>query len=287
MARKAASRSKRSHAASRKQVTRRPSPRRGLWRGGLLVLVLVAGSISWGWQTGRIQAKMAKIEDATAYWGERALDESDLRLANIYVEGRERMPVDELQTLINVEPGASMLSIDVHAIRDRLEASRWVELATVQQSLPSTLHVRIVERQPLALWQHEGSLHLLDREGAVIEGVDISAYSYLPVLVGETAPIHAYSLVQMLANSPEWFAKVSSALRVGERRWDIRLYDGTEILLPESAPEDAWQALVSLEEEENPLHRDIRRIDLRYPGRMYLKLPPTVREQMDGESGAV
>jgi len=61
---------------------------------------------------------------------------------------------------------------------------------------------------------------------------------------------------------------------VGERRWNLRLANGVEVRLPEEGAEAALAELVRLERENNVLARDIKAIDLRFPDRFIVKLPP-------------
>ena len=79
------------------------------------------------------------------------------------------------------------------AARARLEQLTWVERASVVRMLPDSLYIRLIERQPLALWQRDGRFSLIDRAGAVIEGaldqsVPPASWRHLRVLVGEGAP---------------------------------------------------------------------------------------------------
>ena len=37
--------------------------------------------------------------------------------------------------------------------------------AAIERRLPGTLFVRLVERHPLAVWQHDGKQELIDRDG--------------------------------------------------------------------------------------------------------------------------
>ena len=81
----------------------------------------------------------------------------------------------------------------------RVQALPWVRHASVRRVLPDTVVVEIVERRPLALWQHEKKFALIDEEGAVILRDDVGAFNHLMVVVGEDAASNASALVQMLA----------------------------------------------------------------------------------------
>jgi cell division protein FtsQ len=256
-------------------ATRQPSVIRSMLKRGIIIASLLSlGAGWWLHHTGRLQ-DMAM--DMGARYEREWYDSSELLglvVNQIYLEGRERMPLQEAMLTIGVVEGDPILTVDVSEVKARLEETRWIERAEVQRSLPDTLHVRVYERRPLALWQHQGQLRLIDQHGAVIEGENVADYSYLPVVVGEQAPEKTHRLIQMLSVQPELFAQVSSAIHVGQRRWNIRLYNGKEILLPEDNAEVAWRKLVQLDAEKALLKRDVKRVDMRHEGRVYLQLTP-------------
>src|SRR4029077_4277378 len=121
--------------------------------------------------------------------------------------------------------------------------------------LPGTLLVRLVERRPLAVWQHDGRLELIDRQGGVIRVRALGACAKLPTVVGEQPVGHAAALIDMLAREPELAARVSDAVRVDDRRWNVRIDHAIEVLLPEEDPAGAWARLAALERQNNLLQR--------------------------------
>ncbi len=256
-------------------AARKPGVVRLMLRRGVIGVCLFSLGVGWWFHhTGRLQDI---VMDVGAKYEREWYDSSEvlgLVVNQIYLEGRERMPLQEAMLTIGVVEGDPILTVDVSEVKARLEETRWVERAEVQRSLPDTLHVRIYERRPMALWQHQGQLRLIDRHGAVIEGENLADYSYLPVVVGEHAPEKSYHLIHMLSEQPDLFAQVSSAIHVGDRRWNIRLYNGKEILLPEENAEAAWRKLVKLDAEKALLKRDVKRVDMRHEGRVYLQLTP-------------
>jgi cell division protein FtsQ len=86
-------------------------------------------------------------------------------------------------------------------------------------------------------------------------------------------------LMEILEQAPELAGRFSSAIRVGERRWNIRLEGDIEVKLPESAPADAWKKLAKLQAKEQLLDRDVKVIDLRIEDRLFIKLTPDAQPQ--------
>ena len=87
-----------------------------------------------------------------------------LRVQNIVIEGRANTPEPLLRAALGVTTGEPILGFSVADARARIETLSWVEHATVERRLPSTIVVNLVERRPFAIWQNQGKFVLIDRE---------------------------------------------------------------------------------------------------------------------------
>jgi cell division protein FtsQ len=170
---------------------------------------------------------------------------------------------------------ASQALVDVSAIRDRLLAYGWVKDARVSRRLPDTLVIDIVERTPAALWQSQGQLALIDKEGVVLDRVPVDKMPDLPLLIGPGANIEEQQLHRLMDAVPTLKPQLASATWVGGRRWDLNFQSGETLALPEGE-EPAKAALTKfarLDKESGMLGRGIVRFDLRVPGKMIVRLP--------------
>jgi cell division protein FtsQ len=131
--------------------------------------------------------------------------------------------------------------------------------------------VRIVERRAVAWWQKDGKMVLIDRAGDPIRVAANGKHQGLIVLVGGDAPNHAAALLDMLAKEPALAARVNAAVRVGARRWNVRLDDAIDVRLPEDGAEAAWIKLAELDRKNRILSRDIEAVDLRLPDRLIVQ----------------
>ena len=86
----------------------------------------------------------------------------------VILEGRHNTPTDMIRAALGVSRGDPILEISPDRARERLESIAWVQRAHVERRLPSTLLVRIEERRPFAIWQHNGRFVIIDREGKVV-----------------------------------------------------------------------------------------------------------------------
>jgi len=70
---------------------------------------------------------------------------------------------------------------------------------------------------------------------------------------------------------------VSAAVRVGGRRWNLKLDNGIDVALPEDNVGAAWHQLAQLDRTDGVLRRDILKVDLRLPDRLVLQVPEAAK----------
>lgn len=193
----------------------------------------------------------------------------------VEVRGTRRMDEMTVYSIALGQVDRSMLNVDLEAVRQQILGLPYVGDARVSRRLPDTLIVDIVERQPAAVWQHQGRLALIDADGQVLQPVALSAVPNLPLLVGGDANLQAARFARLMEAAPALKALVSGATWVGDRRWDLRFQSGETLALPEG-DEAAASALVEfarLEGINRLLGRGILRFDMRDPDKFVLRMP--------------
>src|SRR5207248_9698143 len=78
-----------------------------------------------------------------------------------------------------------------------------------------------------------------------------------------------------LGRGPEPAARVRAAGRVDGRRWNLRIDDAIDVMLPEDDPSAAWSRLAVLERGNGLLQREVKSVDLRLPDRLVLRVSGT------------
>jgi cell division protein FtsQ len=200
-----------------------------------------------------------------------AASQAGLRVTDIRIEGRNNTPEPLLRAALGVSRGDAMLGFSVAAARARIESLSWVEHATVERRLPGTVVVQLTERRPFAVWQNQGKFALIDREGQPVVDQDIARFRDLPLVVGAGATVGATALLDALRDRPAIASHVTAAVRVGERRWNLRLANGADVLLPEGEEVAALDRLLQLQQDHAVLDRPLQAIDLRLPDRLVLR----------------
>jgi cell division protein FtsQ len=222
------------------------------------------------------------VQSAMQYAADRVLDGTarlGLVVTDIKVEGRETTDRETILAALSAGPGTPILTMSPARAKEQLEALPWVRSAIVERRLPDTLYVRLVERKPLAIWQHGGKLDLIDREGAVISVTRLDRFAKLPMVVGEDAASHAATLLDMLATEPDLASRVSAAIRVGNRRWNLRIDNTIDVFLPADTPASAWAQLARLERSSAILKRDVQAVDVRLPDRLVVRVNPELPKE--------
>ena len=196
---------------------------------------------------------------------------SGLRVSDIVIEGRANTPEPLLRAAIGVNKGDPILGFSLEETRAHIEMIPWVEHATVERRLPGTLVINLQERRPFAAWQNQGKFVLVDRTGQVVANQDVAQFPHLPLIVGQGAPGAAADLLDALRDRPALAEKVSASVRVGERRWNLRMSNGMDVLLPEGHEVVALDRLIRLQQDHAVLDRPLAAIDLRLPDRMVFR----------------
>ncbi len=231
------------------------------------VAIAMMGAVYVAFASGQV----ARWGDAVYASLDSGLRSVGVRVERIVLTGRKNSDIDDIKRAIGLERADSMLNVNTKVIRERLLELGWVEQATVQRLLPNRINVGIVEREPFAVWQLNGSLSLVDETGTSIGGADAKRFGHLPLIVGKGANDQAAHLFAALAPYPEIRGRVRAAIRIGERRWNLRLASGIDVKLPEGALDRSLRELSILETETRLLVRDIRALDLRFPDRLIIQ----------------
>ncbi len=232
------------------------------WSMAAAVLLIVTASLVRTVQPG----------SGLALLRERLGRASNLMVTDIQIEGRTMTPEGQLSHALGVAVGDPLLGFSLSDARTRIEKLTWVQHATVERRLPGTVVVQLMERRPFAVWQSGGKFVLIDRAGQPVAEQDpvkdAAAFSVLPLVVGPGAPEAAAALLDQLTTIPALKSRVVAAVRVGERRWNLRLNSGADVLLPEGFELAAMNRLMELQAAQAVLDRPLQTLDLRAPDRL-------------------
>jgi cell division protein FtsQ len=230
---------------------------------------LAGGGGLWLAHSGQGQALVAQ---SSAWMG--------FRIADVEITGIKEVSRIDVLTHIDLGAERSLFSFDVHAARQSLRDLPWVSEARVAKAYPDKLVVEIVERSPFAVWQNNGELWLVERDGKKIAPFE-ERFAGLPLIVGDGAGEGAAAFIAEVKRHPEVAALVKAHVRVGARRWNLSLENGVTVLLPENREDVELATLARHQREFGILERDIAEIDLRASDRMIVRLTPDAAARLN------
>ncbi len=240
------------------------------WLVVVVISIYAISSLAWFSYTGGFNRSFAAMEksiyDLSARLG--------FRVEYVFLEGRKETPRSDIDKLLSVNDRQPIFAISVKGIKEKLESFPQIHMAQVERVLPNQIHIRIDERRPIAIWQHQGAFQLIDAEGKVMPEPSSKKYKNLPVVVGEDAPLHAANLINFLIQESDLMGNMQAAIRIGERRWNIRFNNGVELKLPEEKAEIAWRKFAFMNKEKALLSRAIKSVDMRLPDRIFIQRIP-------------
>lgn len=252
--------------------------------GMLGLFAVLGGGLFWTWKAGVVGAFSAELGGRVI--GQTA--DAGFALGEIFVEGRTATDPDTVMKALGISRGEPLLTYDVKAAQERLAGLPWVLEARVERRLPDALYVRLVERKPMALWQHDGKMTVIDNDGrplgdaAALAARGDKTLDRLPQVVGVGAAEAARDLLDALSHVPAIERRVAAAVRVGKRRWDLTMDNRIVVRLPEERMVQALHQLAELEAREGVLSRDVVSLDLRQHDRMTVRLPDPPPEPEHG-----
>lgn len=234
------------------------SPKQALIAAAAVLTIAVCAVLGTG---GRAEM----VGQAIAGGVDKAFGAAGFRLREVHIQGASEMATRDILAATGVYKDQPILGLDLEAMRQRVLDVSWVEDARIVRLLPGSLVIAVTERKTLAVWQHAGRIHVVDQHGRVIPKADPARFANLPLVVGVGANEHAAQILPAVAARPRLASRLVALIRVDDRRWDLRLKDGSLVQLPAVDEEAALLQLDQLDQRSRILELGFERIDLRDP----------------------
>jgi cell division protein FtsQ len=196
-----------------------------------------------------------------------------LRVEQIEITGLKRMDRMSVYAVALDQQSRAMPLVDLAGVREKLLKYGWIADARVSRRLPDTLLVDIVEREPAAVWQDQGQLTLIDKDGVLLEPVDPGKMPDLPFVIGPGADKQEPAYQKLMAAAPALRGKVKAAAWVGNRRWDLTFQSGETLALPQDGAAAALMKFAEMDRTSPLLGKGWLRFDLRDPTKLVARKP--------------
>lgn len=241
-----------------------------IWRGA--ATMLLSAAITYGlWAGGHIERAYAVLMERS----HMLAAEGGFGFQRVILEGNENTDDADIVKALALSDRTAIIGYDTLAAQARIEQLPWIKHAEVMRLLPATMHVVIEERTPFAVWQVGGRTQLIDRDGRVIEPMSRDAFPSLPLIVGKGAETTAKELLGIVAELPFIRNQVVAAVRVGDRRWTLKLKSGIDVLLPDGDVAAALEIFSGPETQAALSTRPVIAVDLRLRDRVTFRVKPS------------
>jgi hypothetical protein len=124
------------------------------------------------WALGRLLAVGVLVGAAWIVYDCASSDR--FQVQSIHVQGNVLLSQAEIDRAAAVR-GANVFWIDRDETAERVRRLPLVERADITPTLPDTVDVTVIERQPVAFWVSGEQSYLVDREGVILKPVDAAA----------------------------------------------------------------------------------------------------------------
>ena len=189
--------------------------------------------------------------------------------------------IEKISSTLALNFPISSMDIDVEVLRLKVELIDLVESASVRLTSNGLVEVDVNIRKPVAIQRLGTQLMLIDARGIKVDEVlSRSQRLDLPLLVGKGAEKCVDEALHLLLEIKDLVSRVRGLVRVGERRWDVILNRGQVILLPEKNPLVAIRKIISLQEGQKILDRNISYLDFRNINRPVLGLSEETSKEL-------
>ncbi len=187
-----------------------------------------------------------------------------------------------LEQVVADEITKGFFEVDVEAVRVASRALPWVREASVRRVWPDSLHVAIVEREPVARWNGDS---LMEVDGSLFKAHGKASKLDLPQLFGpsesEREVRAAYARFRT-ALGPLGGGIESLRLRA-RGGWQLTLANGTTLVLAEGQDAATLKRFARAATREIAEHLDwIEQVDLRYAGGFAVRLKQSPEQGSGG-----
>ncbi len=235
-----------------------------------LVLVgLPAGLVTWVLTAPQFGLRDVQVSEAAGTVARRVSRES-VRQALVPLQGR------------------NLVRLSLAEAAARVERNPWIASVEMAKELPGRLHVRIAERQPVALLLMDGELVYADREGRAIapvrtpkelaearrEKLLVVSFSHKPHGEGIRAALTVAA--ELGRAQPTWSGQLSRIEVLGEE--DFRLHTDAlpfPLLVRSGQVRPKVERLVELLPELSRRYVRIEAVDLRFSRRIVVQPSPS------------
>ncbi len=195
------------------------------------------------------------------------------KIENILITGTRNLSNNYIQDIIEIYKDKSIFNIDLSSIYNKIIQNSWVEEVSVERVLPNIIKIKILENQPIAIWQNKKNNKLITANGDIIFDGNVNDFKNdFPIIKGNKSKENISSILEILETNQNFYENIWSLTFINERRWDLHFNQGLVVRLPSRNIKKAWEKIIKLQKNYNILNLKLTEIDLRNPKQILGKI---------------
>lgn len=201
----------------------------------------------------------------------------------VLVLGGKRVTETQVLTQADVADKANVFSVDLAAIRERVETMQWVRYAIVQRVFPDTITIKLVEREPVGLARIRDKVFQFDADAVFLEYDPNTGVNY-PILDGlkpndRSGNLRRVDLYSRVLKELQTQSELSE-IHINEADEVAVVLSGEPLLINLGVGDFHARWIFYLEEREKiQQYPDAVEVDLRFKGQAILKPRPDATDE--------
>ena len=193
------------------------------------------------------------------------IDITGAQVKTLIVTGASPKVEKLIKANLGIKEGDSIFKLSTTKLLNNLINIGWIKQVSIHKILPNIIKIQVKERVPIAIFYHNKTYTLIDKEGNFIEDVNINPN--LPLVSGTDANLTVYKMLEIVKEYPIIEKELYSLIYVRQRRWDIILNNKIKIKLPscnDNLMHKSLKIITKLLKQPN-IQNSVIAIDMRIP----------------------
>ena len=195
------------------------------------------------------------------------------KIENVLITGTRNLSNNYIKDIIEIYKDGSIFNIDLSSIYNKIKQNSWVKEVSIERVLPNIIKIKILENQPIAIWQNKKNNKLITANGDIIFDGNVNDFkNHFPIIKGNKSKENISSILEILETNQNFYENIWSLTFINERRWDLHFNQGLVVRLPSKDIKKAWEKIIKLQKNYNVLNLKLTEIDLRNPKQILGKI---------------
>ena len=195
------------------------------------------------------------------------------KIENVLITGTRNLSDNYIKDIIEIYKDRSIFNIDLSSVYNKIKQNSWVRKVSIERVLPNIIKIKILENQPIAIWQNKKNNKLITANGDIIFDGNVNDFKNdFPIIKGNKSKENISSILKILETNQSFYKNIWSLTFINERRWDLHFNQGLVVRLPSKDIRKAWEKIIKLQKNYNVLNLRLTEIDLRNPKQILGKI---------------